>query len=56
MDTQEPTVSVLVEIPQSLHQLLVDYLEQHPDWDLDRTVSAAISMFLLQNHSECQPK
>lgn len=43
------TVSILAEIPESLHESLTCYLEGHPDWDQDRVFSAALSLFLLQN-------
>lgn len=43
------TVSILTEIPESLHQSLKGYLETHPDWDQDRVFTAALSLFLLQN-------
>ncbi|OLP15510.1 hypothetical protein BST81_25930 [Leptolyngbya sp. 'hensonii'] len=43
------TVSILAEIPESLHESLKSYLETHPDWDQDRIFTAALSLFLLQN-------
>lgn len=43
------TVSILAEIPESLHDSLKTYLEAHPDWDQDRVFAAALSLFLLQN-------
>lgn len=43
------TVSILVEIPEDLHESVVDFLEHRPDWDRDRLFSAALSLFLLQN-------
>ncbi len=43
------TVSILAEIPEALHESLSLYLETHPDWDLDRVFTAALSLFLLQN-------
>ncbi|OUL36176.1 hypothetical protein BV372_08185 [Nostoc sp. T09] len=43
------TVSILTEIPEVLHDCLKDYLEQHPDWDENRVLTAAVSLFLLQN-------
>jgi len=42
-------VSILAEIPESLHESLKSYLESHPDWDQDRVMTAALSLFLLQN-------
>lgn len=43
------TVSILAEIPESLQEALKSYLEAHPDWDQDRVLTAALSLFLLQN-------
>jgi hypothetical protein len=45
------TVSILAEIPEELHESLQSYLNSHPDWDHDRVLSAALSLFLLQNGS-----
>ncbi|MEO1186350.1 MAG: DUF2811 domain-containing protein, partial [Cyanobacteria bacterium J06636_27] len=33
----------------TLHESLKNYLETHPDWDQDRVLTAALSLFLLQN-------
>jgi hypothetical protein len=46
MDTN---VSILVEIPEALHQSFLSFLDSRPDWDQDRVMSAALSLFLLQN-------
>ncbi len=43
------TVNILTEIPESLHESLKIYLETHPDWDRNRVLTAALSLFLLQN-------
>ena len=43
------TVSIVAEIPEELHEALKDYLEVHPDWDLNRVFAASLSLFLLQN-------
>ncbi|MEM7725345.1 MAG: DUF2811 domain-containing protein [Cyanobacteria bacterium P01_A01_bin.45] len=43
------TVSIFTEIPEALHESLKNYLEKHPDWDKDRVLTAALSLFLLQN-------
>lgn len=43
------TVSILAEIPEDLHESLQSYLNTHPDWDYDRVLCAALSLFLLQN-------
>ncbi|BBD63100.1 hypothetical protein NIES2109_59500 (plasmid) [Nostoc sp. HK-01] len=43
------TVSIFTEIPETLHECLKDYLQQHPEWDENRVLTAAVSLFLLQN-------
>lgn len=45
------SISLLVEIPEVLHEALTNYLELRPDWDQDRVLTAALSLFLLQNRS-----
>jgi hypothetical protein len=45
------TVSILAELPEDLHTALMLYLETHTDWDQDRLLTAALSLFLLQNGS-----
>ncbi|NJN24466.1 MAG: DUF2811 domain-containing protein [Acaryochloridaceae cyanobacterium RL_2_7] len=42
------TMSILADIPEDLHDTLMSYLETHPDWDQDRILSAALSLFLMQ--------
>lgn len=44
-----PIVSILAELPESLHASLTTYLEKHPDWDQDQVLTAALSLFLMQN-------
>lgn len=48
-DSMYPIVSILTELPEALHTSLTHYLEQHPDWDQDQVLTAALSLFLLQN-------
>ncbi|MBV6622971.1 MAG: DUF2811 domain-containing protein [Rivularia sp. (in: Bacteria)] len=43
------TVSLYAVVPEALHESLKNYLETHPDWDQDRVLTAALSLFLLQN-------
>ncbi len=45
---QEPIVSLLVDVPESLYEALKVYLEDRPDWDQDRAVTAGLSLMLLQ--------
>ncbi|MEA5577392.1 DUF2811 domain-containing protein [Anabaena sp. UHCC 0451] len=43
------TVSIFTLVPEALHESLNNYLETHPDWDQNRVLTAALSLFLLQN-------
>jgi hypothetical protein len=43
------SISLLIEVPEVLHDALSNYLELRPDWDQDRVFTAALSLFLLQN-------
>lgn len=45
----EPTVSILVEIPESLQIELQSHLERNPDKDQDQIFASALSLYLLQN-------
>ena len=45
------SVSIFAEIPEELHESIKNYLETHPNWDIDRFFAAALSLFLLQNQS-----
>lgn len=45
------SVSILAEIPETLHQSLQKYLESHPNWDQDGVFTAAVSYFLLNCQS-----
>ena len=47
--TAPATVSLMVEIPESLHLAIQDYLDTHELWSQERMMQAAISLFLLQN-------
>ena len=45
-------ISIVTEIPESLHGSLKTYLDRHPEWDQDRAMAAALSLFLMQNNSD----
>ncbi len=45
----ETRVSLVAEIPDSLHQELQQFLENQTDWDFDQLLTAAIASFLCQN-------
>jgi hypothetical protein len=46
------TVCLLAELPESLHSALKGYLDGHPEWDQDRAIAAALSLFLMQNNND----
>lgn len=43
------TISTNIEIPESLHMSVTQYIETHPEWSQERVMQAALSLFLLQN-------
>ena len=48
----ETSVSLVAEIPDSLHKELQEFLDTQSDWDFDQLLTAAISLFLRQNNQE----
>ncbi|EKV01209.1 Protein of unknown function (DUF2811) [Leptolyngbya sp. PCC 7375] len=49
MTTAPATVSLMIEIPETLHQSMQDYLSTHELWSQERVMQAALSLFLMQN-------
>ena len=47
--TAPATVSLMVEIPETLHLSMQDYLNTHELWSQERIMQAALSLFLMQN-------
>ncbi len=47
-----PTISLLAELPETLHSALAQYIDNHPDWDQDRAIAVAIAQFLNQGPAE----
>ena len=47
-----PTIALMAELPETLHEELTQYVERHPDWDQDRAIAAALSLFLRQGPAE----
>ena len=43
------TVSLMIEIPESLYLSMQDYLNTHELWSQERMMQAALSLFLMQN-------
>ena len=48
----ETSVSLVAEIPDSLHKELQEFLDTQRDWDFDQLLTASISLFLRQNRHE----
>jgi hypothetical protein len=50
-------ISLMIEVPESLHQSLKIFLDRSPDWDQDRAMTAALSLFMMQQRvSQPSPK
>ncbi len=47
--TAPTTISLMIEIPEALHQSMQDYLNTHDLWSQERVMQAALSLFLMQN-------
>ena len=45
----ESPISLIVDLPEALHEGLKSYLDSHAEWDQDRAIAAAIALFLAQN-------
>ena len=48
-------VSVLIEIPEDLHEGVQNFLEQNIEWDVDRVHQNAIAQFLMHNAQPQKP-
>ena len=42
-------ISTNIEIPEDLYDALQGYIEQNPNWNQDRAMQVALSLFLMQN-------
>jgi hypothetical protein len=45
----ENDVCVMIEMPESLHDETLRFLDRSPEWDQTRLFKAALSLFLMQN-------
>ena len=45
------TVSLLVEVPEALHDSLKAFMRQYNDYDQDRAFTAGLALFLLQHRT-----
>ena len=50
----ESTISVVAEFPEDLHRALTLFLLDHPQWDHDQLISAALSSFLVRQGAQRQ--
>ena len=39
-------ISTEIEIPETLHNRAVEFVEAHRDWNYDKTIAAALVLFL----------
>jgi hypothetical protein len=46
------TVSLLIEVPEELHDSLKTFMEHRPDYDQVRAFTAGLSLFLMQHRTE----
>ena len=44
-------ISRCIELPETLDAELARFLDRSPEWDQDRAIAAAISLFLLQSRA-----
>lgn len=49
VNTAPVTVSLMIEIPETLYHSIQDYLNTHELWSQERVMQAALSLFLMQN-------
>lgn len=56
MNTELATVSLYIEINESIYDCMQDFLISNPHWDKNMLIEASISLFLLQNHRNIKPQ
>lgn len=50
MNNGSTKITFSVEIDENIYNSIQDFLTIHRKWDLNRTVEAGMSLFLLQNY------
>lgn len=45
MKFNNPPISLMTKLPVPLHEALLAYLDCHGDWEQDRVLTAALSLF-----------
>ena len=45
-------VTLMIPVPEELHQETQRFLDVHPSWSQERFFAAAIALFLMQNGSK----
>lgn len=48
-------ISRCIELPENLDTELAAFLDRRPEWDQDRAIQSAISLFLLQHRPAAAP-
>jgi hypothetical protein len=45
-------ITTVINLREPLRESVLNYLDGHPDWDQDRLINAAVSLFLMQNSAD----
>lgn len=45
-------ITTVINLTEPLRESVLNYLDGHPDWDQDRLINAAVSLFLMQNSAD----
>ena len=45
-------ITTVVNLAEPIRESVARYLDGHPDWDQDRLINAAVSLFLMQNSTD----
>jgi hypothetical protein len=45
-DFMDCPITTVCEMPEALHKALAKFINSHPDWDQDRVIAVALSIFL----------
>lgn len=56
MKSYQGTVSLSVEINESIYNYMQDFLASNPHWNRAMIIEASMSLFLMQNHRDIKPE
>ncbi len=55
MEFSQNTITLNVEINESIYRCMQDFLDTYSDWNQKSVINASMSLFLLQNHRQIKP-